>query len=214
MSDDDFFAAPLPQKDIELSENLTQRGQEIDLTAIDPALKRLTIGVGWDFKSYDSDAVDVDVSLFLLNKDGVTREDSDFIFYNNPETLDGAIRHHGDSRDGAGDGDDETISIDLHAIPFDVVRALFVLSVYRADEKDQNLSMVKNTFLRIVNAENNFEMCRYVLDKELAETNESAMLVAALDREGPKWIFRPLGEFVKGGLARIAEDRGMVIVNS
>src|SRR5690349_11201078 len=93
-------------KEIELSDGRVSLGDDINLTAKDPSLNKLVIGVGWDLNAFNADALDLDFSLFMLNKDGVTRADEDFVFYNQPVCLDGGIKHGGDSRTGAGDGDD------------------------------------------------------------------------------------------------------------
>lgn len=201
-------------KEIELTGNRVKVGDNINLTAKDPGLRRLHVGVGWDLNAFDTDAMDLDVSLFLLNKDGKTREDTDFVFYNNMETLNGAIKHNGDSRTGAGDGDDESIVIDLHGVPFDVTKLMFVLSVYRGEEKQQRMTQVQNGFFRLVNADNNIELFRFELGKLLEDRTETGMLVASVNREGPKWHFTPVGEFVEGGLAAIATRYGCIIVQS
>src|SRR5262245_37821024 len=118
-------------KEIELKANLAKLGDDINIMAKDPSLRRLHIGVGWDLNAFDTDAMDLDVSIFLLGKDEKTRVDEDFIFYNNMQALNGGVKHSGDSRTGAGDGDDESVVIDLQSLPFEVTKAVCVLSIYR-----------------------------------------------------------------------------------
>ena len=101
----DIFDTQYAEKDIELEDNVVQLGGEVNIIERDPALKKIIIGAGWDVNIFNSDVLDLDVSLFLLDKDGKTRVDEDFVFYNQREINHGAIRHHGDSRTGAGDGD-------------------------------------------------------------------------------------------------------------
>ena len=198
-------------KDVELKDHRVKIGDDMNLTAKEPTLRRVLVGVGWDLNTFNADVIDLDFSAFLIGKDGLTRVDEDFIFYNHSEACNGAIRHTGDSRTGAGDGDDESMLIDLHGIPFDVMRILFVVSAYKGEEKEQNLGMVRNAYLRVVNADNAHEMARYQMDSDLTDRTETGVIVAALDREGPKWHFRPQGEFVQGGLAAMATRFGLVI---
>jgi tellurium resistance protein TerD len=207
----DIFDTRYEGKEIELNDNLCRVGDDINITAKDPTLKSLLVGAGWDVNAFDADIPDLDVSIFLLDKNGQTRVDEDFVFYNRPQTLEGALKHNGDSRTGAGDGDDESISINLHGIPFDIVKIVFSLSIYKGEEKSQGLGMVRNGYLRLVNAENNHELMRYILDPDLAGRNETAMIVASLNREGPKWHFTPVAELVEGGLAAVATRYGLVI---
>jgi tellurium resistance protein TerD len=198
-------------KDIELPENFVKRGDNINIIAKDPALRKIHIGVGWDMNAFEADTLDVDVSLFLLGKNGMTRIDEDFIYYNNRTAFDGGITHNFDSRTGAGDGDDESISINLESIPFDVMQLVFALSIYNGEEKSQSLGMLRNSFIRLANAETGFEILRYVLDADLEERQETAVLVATLDREGPKWHFRPKGDMIGGGLRALAERYGLIV---
>lgn len=211
MSDDAFFDTSFESKEIEIEANLVSIGDDINIIEKNPALKRVLIGLGWDLNAFDADAIDLDVSCLLLDKDGQTMEDQDFIFYNNMEAREGAVIHNGDNRTGAGDGDDESMLVDLTKLPFDIMRVLFVISIYQGFEKEQNLGMMKNAYIRLVDADTDEEMYRFVLKEELQDRMETAMMVAAIDREGPKWHFRPLGEFEERGLEGVATDRGMII---
>lgn len=210
---DDIFDTRFEGKEIELEDNRVEVGDDINLTAKDPAMSRVMIGLGWDFNNFEGDSVDLDVSVFLLDKNNMTRVDEDFVFYNNMQALDGAVSHDGDNRTGAGEGDDETVSINLHGIPFDVLKLMFVVSIYKGAEKDQRLGMVRRAYIRLVNPENRFEILRYELNSALEDRNETAMLVGSLNREGPKWHFTPLDEFVEGGLAQVATNYGIVVQN-
>ena len=60
------------------------------------------IGVGWDVIGFDKEAPDLDLSIFLLDKNNETRMDEDFVFYNNLKSLEGAVEHMGDNRTGRG----------------------------------------------------------------------------------------------------------------
>ena len=186
-------------------------GEEVNINAKDETLRKVVIGAGWDNFSFNSNDLDLDLSLFLLNKDGMTCVDEDFIFYNQPEAINGGIRHRGDNRTGAGDGDDETISVFLEAIPFDILHAYIVLTIYQGYEKEQNMAMARNAYIRLVNEETNEEIVRYKMDADLKEHSETGAVVAALNREGPKWHFKPLMEFYAGGLTEIAKKYGMVV---
>jgi tellurium resistance protein TerD len=196
---------------VKLSDHKVNLGDDVNLLQKDPALRKICVGFGWDIESFNTDAVDFDVSLFLIGKDDKTRNDDDFVFYNQMETLDGGVIHHGDSRTGAGDGDDESITIDFNALPFDVSKLVFVISIYRGDEKQHMISMMKNAYMRVVNADTSMELLRYDLDEVIEGKTETAMIAAHINREGPKWHFVPKDEFVEGGLKAIAENFGIVI---
>lgn len=199
-------------KEVELTDGKARVGDNINLTAKDPVLHKLLVGVGWDLNVFNAEALDLDVSLFMLDKTGKTRVDEDFVFYNQPMTLEGGVRHGGDSRTGAGDGDDEVMLIDLHSVPFDIMKIVFVLTIYRGHEKQQNMGMVRNAYLRIANEKSNVELVRYEFSDDLEDKMDTGMIVATLNREGPKWHFTPVAEFVAEGLKDLAPRFGLTIV--
>lgn len=207
----DIFDPELEDVDIKINDNKLVKGDEVNLLEKDPTMQRVLIGLGWDLNAFDSDPLDLDVSCFLLDKHEKTRVNEDFVFYNNLEGCNGAIVHNGDNRTGAGDGDDESISLDLTGIPFDVIRVAFVLSIYQGEEKEQRLAKVRNAYVRLVNRDNAQEILRYEISPDLEDRAETAMIVAYLNREGPKWHFVAAGECVKGGLAKVATNYDIIV---
>ena len=189
-----------------------KRGQEINLTKIDPTIREITVGIGWDLRAFEGEPVDMDASLFLLDKNDKTREDEDFVFYNNATARDGAVRHMGDSRTGAGDGDDEMIVIDLMALPFEVVKIAFTLSIYDMDLNNNNFSMVKNVYFRVVNNDTGLETFRFDLDEDLGKT--TGILIGFLERIGSDWIYTAVGQPIEGGLSQLATDYGIVVAQN
>lgn len=213
MNDEDLEILPDVAR-INEPENRMSRGEEINITEKDPTMKEIQVGVGWDLKAFESHPLDLDASLFLLDKNGDTREDADFVFYNNLEGCDGAVKHLGDSRTGAGDGDDEMITINLEALPFEIVRIQFVLSIYNMDYADHDFSMVKNVYFRIVNTRMENEIFRYELDEELQEgVGHEGLIIGELERVGPEWVFKAVGETVKGGLGKLAQDHAIMVAH-
>ena len=190
--------------------NRIQQGQEFDITEMDPALNNVHLGLGWDLKSFEENPLDLDSSLFLLNKDDKTRENEDFVFYNNPRNLEGSVIHKGDSRTGAGEGDDETIILTLKEISFEILRIAFIVSIYDPEFKGHNFSDVKNVFFRFVNNDNKNELFRFELDETMMGKS-TALMIGFMERIGPKWIFRAVGEPIEGGLAQAARDYGIVV---
>lgn len=189
-----------------------KKGEEINVTRLDPSLREVTAGVGWDLRAIEGDPVDVDASVFLLDKNDRTREDEDFVFYNNLSGRQGAVRHFGDSRTGAGDGDDEKIVIDLMALPFEVVKIAFVLSIYDLDMNSNNFNLVRNVYFRLVNNETNLETFRFELDEDLG--SGTGLYIGYIERIGADWVYRAVGEPVYGGLSKIATDFGIVVAQN
>lgn len=180
-----------------------------NLNQIDPTLRILRVAAGWDLKEYDGENIDVDLSCFVLGKDGHTREDSDFVFYNNLNGVELAVKHLGDNRTGFGARDDEAILIDLQALPYDVYRIVFVLSIYMADERDHTFALVEDAFVRAVNEETERELARDDMAEKFGDN--TAVRFCEIERLGTEWHFRKLYEPVTGGLKEIAEGYGLLI---
>ena len=193
-------------------QNKLKRNEEINLTVKDPTINELLIGVGWDLKKFDAKPLDLDVSMFLLNSKDETRVDEDFVFYNNMIGCDGAVKHLGDSRTGAGDGDDEVMLVTLNELPFDISKIAFVLSIYNMDFEDHDFSMVKNVYFRIENKTIQHELFRYELDEEL--TGHEGLFIGYLERVGAEWLFQAVGETIEGGLGKIADEYGIIVMEN
>lgn len=211
--DDDNFIDPHPSLMMgDAGMVRVKKGEEINITRLDPTIRDITAGVGWDLKRFEGDPIDLDASLFLLDKNDRTREDEDFVFYNNLSGREGAVKHMGDSRTGAGDGDDEKIVVDLMALPFEITKVAFVLSIYDLDFNSNNFTMVKNVYFRLVNNESGQETFRFELDDEMG--NGTGLLIGMIERVGSDWMFKALGEPIHGGLSKIASDYGIVVAQN
>ena len=184
------------------------KGEEVNLNQIDPGLHRVVVGLGWDAPSeQEGMSVDIDASAFLLNREGRVRQDTDFVFYNNLVAESSALKHLGDNTSGEGDGDDERIEVNLETLPYDIEKVSFTVSIHNAEERRQNFGVIKNAFIRIVNADTKTELARFDLSEDASE--DTAMIFGELAREGMSWKFRALGQGTTGGLYRIARDYGV-----
>lgn len=191
-----------------------KREERANLTRLDPTLRKVMVGIGWDVAGFGAEPPDLDVSIFMVDKNDKTRIDEDFIFYNNLKSPDGSLEHMGDNRTGAGEGDDENIRVDLDKIPYEVYRIYFVISIYEAELKRQSFKSVRNSFLRIVNEETGIELMRFNLDQEFVdEPDATAVNVGFLERSGPNWFFEGVGKMTKGGLKEIATQYGIIVAH-
>ena len=163
----------------------------LDLTKKNPGLKRVILGAGWDVATMGQD-FDLDIAAFLLNNNNkVARIPDDVIFFNNMEGQ--GIRLEGDNRTGAGEGDDERIQIDLSMIRNDIAKIIFVVTIHNAQLKRQTFGMVENSYVRLLDAENDEkEVCRFNL-KENGSTVTS-VIFAELYRDGNEWRFKAIGD--------------------
>ena len=162
----------------------------LDLTKRNPGLKKVSLGAGWDIANNGLD-YDLDIAAFLLDSNNKFNTVSNIIFFNNMQGQ--GIYLEGDNRTGAGEGDDERIRIDLESIPAHVQKIVFVVTIHEAQAKRQTFGMVENSYVRLLDEENNErEICRFNL-KENGSTVTS-VIFSELYKQNGEWQFKAIRE--------------------
>jgi stress response protein SCP2 len=156
----------------------------------------LQIVVGWT----DSGGRNVDASALLLDQDRRVRSDADFVFYNQPASPDGSVRHLGQSvTDG---GVEERIAVDLEAVPDDVHTVAVTASVDRDCFGDLD-------GLHLVALDGaGTPVARYDIPDATVET---AFVFGEVYRRGASWKLRAVGQGWDSGLAGLATDFGVTV---
>ena len=185
------------------------KGGNVNLSKESPGLNKIVVGLGWDARATDGAAFDLDASAFLVKLDGKVRSDSDFCFYNNKVVADGAVQHAGDNTTGAGEGDDETIKVELSKIPADLDKVVFAVTIHEADARKQNFGQVNHAYIRVTNAEGGQEIARYDLSEDASI--ETAMIFGEIYRVGSDWKFKAVGQGFAGGLGPLASSFGVSV---
>ena len=106
-----------------------------------------------------------------------------------------------------GDGDDETIKIDLSKVPQNISRITFAVTIYDAAVRNQNFGQVNNAFIRIYNPDTNEELLRYDLTEDFSI--ETALVIGELYRHGGEWKFNAVGAGYQGGLEALCRAFGV-----
>ena len=183
------------------------KGGNVSLTKEAHGLTAVTVGLGWDARTTDGSAFDLDASAIGCKADGKVASDQHFVFFNNLKSPDGTIEHTGDNLTGEGGGDDEQIKVNLAGAPAELDKVVFPVSIYDADTRNQNFGQVRNAFIRIVNQADGKEIARYDLSEDAS--TETAMVFGELYRHGAEWKFRAIGQGYASGLRGIAQDFGV-----
>ena len=183
------------------------KGGNVSLSKEAPGLSAVLVGLGWDARSTTGADFDLDASALLLNASGKVVSDLHFVFYNNLTSPDGSVEHTGDNLTGEGEGDDESIKVNLAAVPAEVERIVFPVSIHDAETRAQSFGQVRNAFIRVVNQAGGTELARYDLSEDAS--SETAMVFGELYRNGTEWKFRAVGQGYASGLAGIAADFGV-----
>ncbi|WP_104106699.1 TerD family protein [Nocardioides sp. 616] len=172
------------------------KGQTVSLTKKSGgALSKVRMGLGWDAAKkkgflgrMSEQSIDLDASALLFDASGNV---VDTIWYNQLVSKDGSIVHTGDNRTGAGDGDDESIKVDLSALPSNVQTVVFTVNSFTG----QGFAQVENAFCRLVDEANEDEIARYDLS---ATGSHTAQIMAKVSRDGAGWSMTAIGGTASG----------------
>ena len=185
------------------------KGGNVNLSKEAPGLNKIVVGLGWDARITDGSAFDLDASAFLVKLDGKVRSDNDFCFYNNKVVADGAVQYAGDNTTGAGEGDDETIKVELSKVPSDLDKVVFAVTIHETEARKQNFGQVSHAYIRIINEEGGQEIARYDLSEDAS--TETAMVFGEIYRVGSDWKFKAVGQGFTGGLGSLASSFGVSV---
>ncbi|GAA3690204.1 TerD family protein [Yimella sp. RIT 621] len=196
-----------------MSINLS-KGQTVNLAKQDGGqLSRVRMGLGWDTKIVTKKGlfggskqvqkdIDLDASALLIGGGRVL----DTVYFGNLRSQDGSIQHTGDNLTGAGDGDDESIVVDLTAVSGSVEHIVFVVNSFSGE----NFSEVDNAFVRVVDSNaNDTELARFQLSGSGTHT---ALVMAKVSRQGGGWTFTAVGHPGNGRIARELEPLALQVV--
>merc|ERR1712137_636399 len=152
-------------------------------------LSQIYLGLGWDMAP-SAGNIDLDASIACLGANDKLLADEWFVFYNNLTSPDKvSIIHQGDNKTGQGEGDDESIKIDLTKLPPQVTKLLVIISLH--DAQGKNFTSVQNAFFRIVDANTNQETHRLDLSAGQGGTTE-CLIFAEIVRDAGGWSIKPV----------------------
>lgn len=172
-----------------------EKGQRVNVD-----LPKFAVGLGWDANASSTGGdFDLDASVFILGENKKILSDEYFVFYNNLKSPEGAVEHTGDNLTGEGDGDDETIRVDLSKINPSATEICIVVTIHQADERRQNFGQVRNSFIRIYDEATNLELLKYELEEDFSI--ETAVEFGRIYKRNNEWKFEAVGVGQRGGLA-------------
>lgn len=182
------------------------KGQKIDLTKNNPALKLIEAGLSWDERTTDGEAWDLDASVFLLDENSRLLSDKHMVYYEAKVSPDGAVKHGGDNQTGKGEGDDEVITIDLQALDPLVKRIAISISIHLAKERGQNFGQVKNAKIVVRNGETKNAEAEFDLAEDASL--ETAVIMGEFYLHNGEWKFAAVGQGYADGLKAVVEHFG------
>lgn len=185
-----------------------EKGQKIDLTKSMPGLVLVCLGLGWNPRTSAGEDFDLDAAAICLIAGKFPNKKEDILFFNSPKVnnfptvLNGALTHSGDNLTGAGDGDDETITIDLSKVPDEINEIVALVNIYKGKERNQNFGKVDGAYCRVYDGTTKAEIAKFDLSEDYSMNN--AMVMAKLYRHDGQWKFQALGSGTNGDLIEVA----------
>lgn len=177
-----------------MSVNLS-KGQKLSLTkSSGGTLTRVRMGLGWDaakkkgFFGKRDQEIDLDASGLLFDGSGTL---VDVVWFNQLGSKDGSVVHTGDNRTGAGDGDDESIVVELTQVPAQVATIIFTVNSFTG----QDFSQIESAFCRLVDETDGSEIARYELT---GSGTHNAQVMAKVSRDGAGWSMTAIGAPTSG----------------
>lgn len=185
-----------------------RKSQTVRLSKGNYGLRKFFIGLGWDTNKYSGGFdFDLDVVVFLTDKNGTVKRNSDFIYYGNLVHSSGSVTHMGDNLTGEGEGDDEKIKVNTDMIPNDIERLIIAVTIYEADKRKQNFGQVDNACLRIFDEFTQREIIRYELDEDFSTA--TSVIIGAIYRCNGEWMFNAIGSGINGDLNTLCRSYGV-----
>lgn len=160
-----------------------QAGQNIPLTAS-------TISLTLNYPVRQGFRGEPDTCLFMLNSQGKVGGDSDFIFFNQLSSPDGAVR----LTPGAGQA---TIHIELNRVPAATQKIAITLVI----DGSETISGFSQLSLQAQG------IAEFALDTE--GRSEKAIILGEIYRHNGNWKLRALGQGFNGGLEPLATSYGV-----
>jgi tellurium resistance protein TerD len=178
------------------------KGGNVNLSKEAPGLAKIRLGLGWDVRKTDGAGFDLDALAFMVTASGKVRSDADFIFFNNKTSADGTVQHTGDNRSGEGDGDDESIVIDLANLAADVEKVIAAVVIFDGETKGQTFG-----YIRVINENGGTEISRFDLSED--GSTVTAMVFGEIYRNNGEWKFKAIGQGFNEGFKALVASYGV-----
>jgi len=171
------------------------KGQKVSLAKRGGGtLTRVRMGLGWDavkkrgLFGRRSQSIDLDASALLFD---AQRKLVDAVWFRQLQSKDGSVQHTGDNLTGEGEGDDESIIVDLPRLSPAVTQIVFTVNSFTG----QDFSQIENAFCRLVDESTGEELARYDLT---GSGRHNAQIMAKVTRDGANWTMTAIGAIASG----------------
>lgn len=184
------------------------KGENINIEKTSPGLTRVRVGLGWDVAQGSGAQADLDAWGVAVGPDGKAVET---VYYGHKKSTigNGCISLDGDNRTGAGDGDDETLTIDLATVPENVDRIPVIINIHEGQARRQNFGQVRRAGARLLTGDGSQVLATFDLSEDFS--GAVAVEIAQLYRHNGEWKFKPTAIPAAGGIKEALATYGATV---
>ncbi|MFC5009296.1 TerD family protein [Nocardioides plantarum] len=186
------------------------KGANVALSKLSAELGSLTVFL--DSRGREGNAVDADVSVLLLDASGKVRSGSDFVFYNQPIALGGAV-HLRDKlmpEPGTDDADlgwsSDVVTLELDDVPDEIER--IVVSASLDPTTGVTFGDAAAIRMRLQRTSDAADLLVFDIDDA---TSELALVFGEFYRRDGAWKVRAVGQGYADGLASLVAAHGVEV---
>lgn len=187
-----------------------RKGANAALGALGAELGGLTVFL--DSRGRGDETIDADVSVLLLNAEGKVRSSSDFVFYNQPIALSGAVHLRDKMRPEPGSEESEqgwssdVVTLELDDVSDEIERIVVAASLDPSSGKTfGDAAAIRMRLQRTADAT---DLLVFDIDDT---TTELALVFGEFYRRGGGWKIRAIGQGYADGLASLVTAHGVEV---
>lgn len=188
-----------------------RKGANVALGELGAELGGLTVFL--DSRGRDGEPIDADVSVLLLEATGKVRSGADFVFYNQPIALNGAVHLRDKVRPEPGTEDAElgwssdVITLELDDVPEEIERIVVSASLDPSTDLTFGDAAIR---LRLQRTADAIDLLVYDIDDA---TDELALVFGEIYRRNGEWKIRAVGRGYAEGLTALVVEHGIEVDN-
>lgn len=175
-----------------------QKGEKISLDK-EIGSREFLVVITWDQSNHPN--YEVDASVMLLSERGKLEEESDFVFYNNPNSFNNEINLSNEKISGY----QKVFNANLNKSNNNISKMMFLLTIEDGDALNRRLGDLKNIKIDILDKNSKSVLISYQVTDL---TKETALILADIYKRNDEWRIQPRGEGFNSGLSSIIKEYG------
>lgn len=161
--------------------------------------KSFIVALNWDQGVYTE--YDIDSSVMLLSERGKLEEEGNFVFYNNPNSLNAEVKFIENSLSGF----KKAFSINLEKVANDISKIMFLLTIDNGDALNQRFGNIFSLNASLVDEKTLQPVLNFKIE---GMTKETAIIALELYKRNNEWKIQGVGNGFNSGLDAILKEYG------